>query len=239
MSRFVPRIIPFYLLLLAAGGTANAQSTFEQKAANPFDNNNDGLPDLGMAPENHDGEKHFAEIVKDFGETSMNDNGLDTGEQAKAFALEKVRDALSQQVNQHVESWLSPWGNASVDVKVDNEGHFTGSRGSWFVPLQDNDRYLTWSQLGLTQQDDGLVSNVGVGQRWARGSWLVGYNTLFMTTCWTKIFSERALALKRGANLALKRGANICDYRQTFISRLLHGMNRQPRRNNGWRAGTT
>lgn len=123
MSRFIPRIIPFYLLLLAAGGTANAQSTFEQKAANPFDNNNDGLPDLGMAPENHDGEKHFAEIVKDFGETSMNDNGLDTGEQAKAFALGKVRDALSQQVNQHVESWLSPWGNASVDVKVDNEGH--------------------------------------------------------------------------------------------------------------------
>ncbi len=49
-SRFVPRIIPFYLLLLVAGGTANAQSTFEQKAANPFDNNNDGLPDLGMAP---------------------------------------------------------------------------------------------------------------------------------------------------------------------------------------------
>ena len=230
MSRFVPRIIPFYLLLLAAGGTANAQSTFEQKAANPFDNNNDGLPDLGMAPENHDGEKHFAEIVKDFGETSMNDNGLDTGEQAKAFALGKVRDALSQQVNQHVESRLSPWGNASVDVKVDNEGHFTGSRGSWFVPLQDNDRYLTRSQLGLTQQDDGLVSNVGVGQRWARGNWLVGYNT-FMTTCWTKIFSERALVPKRGAN--------ICDYRQTFISRLLHGMNRQPRRNNGWRAGTT
>lgn len=230
LSRFVPRIIPFYLLLLAAGGTANAQSTFEQKAANPFDNNNDGLPDLGMAPENHDGEKHFAEIVKDFGETSMNDNGLDTGEQAKAFALGKVRDALSQQVNQHVESWLSPWGNASVDVKLDNEGHFTGSRGSWFVPLQDNDRYLTWSQLGLTQQDDGLVSNVGVGQRWARGSWLVGYNT-FMTTCWTKIFSERALVPKRGAN--------ICDYRQTFTSRLLHGTNRQPRRNNGWRAGTT
>lgn len=56
--------------------------------------------------------------MKDFGETSMNDNGLDTGEQAKAFALGKVRDALSQQVNQHVESSLSPWGNASVDVKV-------------------------------------------------------------------------------------------------------------------------
>lgn len=94
MSRFVPRIIPFYLLLLAAGGTANAQSTFEQKAANPFENSNDGLPDLGMAPENHDGEKHFAEIVKDFGETSMNDNGLDTGEQAKLSHWERSATRL-------------------------------------------------------------------------------------------------------------------------------------------------
>lgn len=160
----------------------------------------------------------------------MNDNGLDTGEQAKAFALGKVRDALSQQVNQHVESWLSPWGNASVDVKVDNEGHFTGSRGSWFVPLQDNDCYLTWSQLGLTQQDDGLVSNVGVGQRWARGNWLVGYNTFY-----DNLLDEN---LQR-AGFGAEAWANICDYRQTFISRLLHGMNRQPRRNNGWRAGMT
>ncbi|XPE64316.1 hypothetical protein ACNKHU_07375 [Shigella flexneri] len=90
---FVPRIIPFYLTSACTGGTANATTTiFSGKAANPFDNNNDGLPDLGMAPENHDGEKHFAEIVKDFGETSMNDNGLDNGQQAKAFALGKSRD---------------------------------------------------------------------------------------------------------------------------------------------------
>lgn len=103
MSRIVFRVIPLLLLLLA-GGMADAQPSFEQQSTNPFDNDNDGLPDLGMAPENHDGEKHFAEIVKDFGETSMTDNGQDTGEQAKAFALGKVRDALSQQVNQHVES---------------------------------------------------------------------------------------------------------------------------------------
>lgn len=47
-----------------------------------------------MAPENHDGEKHFAEIVKDFGETSMNDNGLDTGEQAKLSHWEKSATRL-------------------------------------------------------------------------------------------------------------------------------------------------
>ncbi|CAM6553964.1 YchO/YchP family invasin [Citrobacter freundii] len=132
-----------------------------------------------MAPESGAGEKHFAEMVKAFGEASMTDNGLDTGEQAKQFAFGQVRDRVSEQVNQQLESWLSPWGNASVGLQVDNEGSFTGSRGSWFIPWQDNQRYLTWSQLGLTQQDGGLVSNTGIGQRWVRDGWLLGYNTFY------------------------------------------------------------
>ncbi len=74
------------------------------------------------------------------------------------------------------------------------------------------------------------MSNVGVGQRWARGNWLVGYNTFY-----DNLQDEN---LQR-AGFGAEAWANICDYRQTFISRLLHGMNRQPRRNNGWRAGTT
>ncbi|EHG7580247.1 MULTISPECIES: YchO/YchP family invasin [Citrobacter] len=179
MSRFVSHPTLFSLFLLLAGGHACAQSTFIHQAENPFDNNQDGLPDLGMTPTSNEGEKHFAEMMKAFGEASMTDNGLDAGEQAKQFAFEQVRDALSEQVNQQLETWLSPWGNASVNVQVDNEGNFNGSRGSWFIPWQDNTRYLTWSQLGLTQQDDGLVSNVGIGQRWARDGWLLGYNTFY------------------------------------------------------------
>ncbi|HEM6703074.1 TPA: YchO/YchP family invasin [Citrobacter koseri] len=179
MSRIVYRPLSLCILLLLAGGTASAQSSFIQQAENPFDNNQDGLPDLGMTPESHEGEKQFAEMVKAFGEASMTDNGLDTGEQARQFAFGQVRDAVSEQVNHQLESWLSPWGNASVDLRIDNEGSFTGSRGGWFIPWQDNTRYLTWSQLGLTQQDDGLVSNVGIGQRWARDGWLLGFNTFY------------------------------------------------------------
>ncbi|MFP2824500.1 YchO/YchP family invasin [Citrobacter braakii] len=179
MSRIICSSLAIFALLPLAGGTANAQSSFVHQAENPFDNNSDGLPDLGMAPESRAGEKHFAEMVKAFGEASMTDNGLDTGEQAKQFAFGQVRDTVSEQVNQQLESWLSPWGNASIGLQVDNEGSFTGSRGSWFVPRQDNQRYLTWSQLGVTQQDDGLVSNVGIGQRWVRDGWLLGYNTFY------------------------------------------------------------
>ncbi|MEX5822008.1 inverse autotransporter beta domain-containing protein [Enterobacter hormaechei] len=48
-----------------------------------------------------------------------------------------------------MESWLSPWGNARhlVNVLVDDDGNFNGSSGSWFIPWNDNTRYLSWSQL--------------------------------------------------------------------------------------------
>ncbi|MGK3224437.1 YchO/YchP family invasin [Enterobacter soli] len=176
----LPRIRTLCLLLLcSAGAVQAAPNSFIQQAQNPFDNNGDGLPDLGLAAPSSAGEKHLAEMAKAFGEASMTDNGLTTGEQARQFAFGQVRDALSGEVNQQIETWLSPWGNASADLLVDEEGNFTGSSGRWFVPWQDNNRYLSWSQLGLTQQTDGLVSNAGIGQRWLAGTWLLGYNTFY------------------------------------------------------------
>ncbi len=175
------KISSLLILLLAGDVVDAAQNSFAQQAENPFDNDGDGLPDLGMAPENGAQEKHVAEMVKAFGEASMTDNGLTAGEQARQFAFGQLRDVVSDEVNQKVESWLSPWGSANIDFKVDNEGSFTGSHGDWFVPLQDNNRYLSWGQLGVTQQDQGLVGNVGLGQRWIAGDWLLGYNTFYDT----------------------------------------------------------
>lgn len=170
---------PFWFFLLLAGSCGGAPASFVQQAENPFDNNQDGLPDLGMAKESNDSEKHFAEMAKAFGEASMVDNGLDAGEQARLFALSKIRDRLSGEVSHTLEDWLSPWGNTSVALQVDDDGGFTGSHGSWFIPLQDSWRYLTWSQVGVAQQDEGLVGNVGLGQRWVAGKWLLGYNTFY------------------------------------------------------------
>ncbi|NTX70721.1 YchO/YchP family invasin [Lelliottia amnigena] len=167
------------LLLVTAGAVFGAPNSFMQQAENPFDNNGDSLPDLGIAKPTGESEKHLAEMAKAFGEASMTDNGLTTSEQARQFAFGKVRDAVSGEVNEQIESWLSPWGNASVDLLVDEEGKFNGSSGRWFIPWQDNNRYLSWSQLGLTQQTDGLVSNAGIGQRWVAGKWLLGYNTFY------------------------------------------------------------
>jgi len=122
----------------------------------------DPLPDMGIAPQVDDDARHFAEVAKKFGEASMSDNGLTAGEQAQLFAISKIGNEVSHQL----ESWLSPWGNANVDLLVNKEGKFTGSKGSWFVPLQDNDRYLTWNQYSVTRREHDLVGNIGLGQRW-------------------------------------------------------------------------
>jgi hypothetical protein len=69
------------------------------------------------------------------------------------------------------------------------------------LSLADNNRYLSWSQLGLTQQTDGLVSNAGIGQRWVAGNgcWAT---TPFTTTCWMKTCSVPGWARKRGGKSA-------------------------------------
>ncbi|HDU4297631.1 TPA: YchO/YchP family invasin [Klebsiella variicola subsp. variicola] len=147
----------------------------------------DPLPDMGIAPQVDDDARHFAEVAKKFGEASMSDNGLTAGEQAQLFAISKIGNEVSHQL----ESWLSPWGNANVDLLVDKEGKFTGSKGSWFVPLQDNDRYLTWNQYSVTRRENDLVGNIGLGQRWRVGGWLLGYNSFY-----DKVLSE---SLARGS----------------------------------------
>ena len=172
------RCLPL-LLLLIAGGAAAVRPTDDGQARNPFSPAPDALPDMGVAPEKGIDEKHLAEVVKAFGEASMVDNGLATSERARQFALDKINQQFNSQFNQQLDTWLSPWGNASAQLLVDDKGDFTGSHGSWFVPLADNDRYLTWSQVGFTRQEDGTVSNLGLGQRWVAGSWLLGYNTFY------------------------------------------------------------
>lgn len=172
--RFMPwsfRLTPLLpVLLLLAGAPVRAL-----QGSNAFSEKQTALPDLGIAPQLDQDAQHFAEMAKKFGEASMSDNGLTTGEQARMFAIGRIGSEVSQQL----ESWLSPWGNANVDLLVDKEGHFTGSKGSWFVPLQDNGDFLTWNQYSVTQRDSGLVGNIGLGQRWRVGTWLLGYNSFY------------------------------------------------------------
>lgn len=165
--------------LLSAGGAASTRQTFIEKAENPFDQSTEQLPDLGIAPESDAAAREIAAMAKKFGEASMVDDGLDAGDQARMLAFTRLRDVLTDKVTSEAESLLSPWGKASVNLLVDEHGNWNGSSASLFTPWQDNNRYLTWSQVGFTQHDDGSIGNIGAGQRWVAGDWLLGYNAFY------------------------------------------------------------
>lgn len=181
MLRKAVPLLTLSSLLLSAGGVASTRQSFIDKAEDPFATPVTELPDMGLAPETDAVAKRIAQMAKQFGEASMTDNGLDTGEQARLFAFTHLRDVLTDKVTDEAQSLLCAWGNASLNLQVDEHGNWNGSSGSMFTPWADNNRYLTWSQLGFTQHDDGLVGNMGVGQRWVAGSWLIGYNTFYDT----------------------------------------------------------
>lgn len=180
--RMLRKSVPLFTLsyaLLCPGGTASTRQTFIEQTSTPVTATPNELPNMGLAPETDAAAKHIAEVAKQFGEASMTDNGLDAGEQARLFAFTSLRDVLTDKVTNEAESLLSPWGKASLNLKVDEHGNWNGSSGSMFTPWADNNRYLTWSEVGFTQRDDGPVGNLGAGQRWVAGTWLLGYNTFY------------------------------------------------------------
>ncbi len=82
------------------------------------------------------------------------------------------------------------------------------------MPLQDNDRYLTWNQYSVTRREHDLVGNIGLGQRWQVGGWLLGYNSFY-----DKVLSE---SLARGS-VGAEAWENISACRQTITIRLATG----------------
>lgn len=131
-----------------------------------------------MAPESRAGEKHFAEMVKAFGEASMTDNGLDTGEQAKQFAFGGARQGQRTGESATGIPALSPRETPASGCRWITKAALPGV-GEVGLYRGRIINVILRSQLGLTQQDGGLVSNAGIGQRWVRDGWLLGYNTFY------------------------------------------------------------
>ncbi|WP_407704508.1 YchO/YchP family invasin [Winslowiella arboricola] len=137
------------------------------------------LPDLGNSSASNDSfAKNLATVAKDIGEASM-DSGNDDplGKQAGQWAFNHFRDEVAERVVDRGQSLLSPYGTANLSLQVDMDGNLDGSSAQLLTPWQDKYQYLTFTQLGVSQTDEGATGNLGLGQRWFAGDWLLGYNT--------------------------------------------------------------
>ncbi|WP_354292853.1 YchO/YchP family invasin [Paramixta manurensis] len=148
--------------------------------ANParFTEMQNQLPSLSSdATDTSDFSTQLATMAKSIGETSMQDESeASLGQQASLWAFNHFRDTLAERAVAKGQSLLSPYGTASLSLQVDREGNFNGSGGQLLTPWQDKYQYLTFSQVGFAQTNDGLTGNFGLGQRWIAGKWLLGYN---------------------------------------------------------------
>lgn len=135
------------------------------------------LPALGYQDDTAAFSEKLAGIAKTIGEASQNsDSDTTLGQQAGIWAFNHFRDEVATRVADEGQSLLSPYGQAQIDLNVDMDGNFSGSGASLLTPWADRYNYLTFSQLGVHQTDDGMVGNAGLGQRWTAGGWLLGYN---------------------------------------------------------------
>ncbi|WP_411753554.1 YchO/YchP family invasin [Serratia sp. (in: enterobacteria)] len=134
------------------------------------------LPELGSAGVNDaEREKEWATRAKKLAEQNLNQI---SSERARAGTKDYLASQASSVLQQETEELLSPLGTAKLSLAVTPEGDFTGSSGQLFSPLYDVDGLLTYSQVGYLQKANGSQGNFGLGQRWAVGDWLLGYNSV-------------------------------------------------------------
>jgi hypothetical protein len=171
------------LLFTLAPPDVHALQSETRVAPYPFDNparfseSADRLPDLGSAASDSDFSTRLATIAKSIGEASQNassDSSL--GDQAGIWAFNHFRDEVASRVENEGRSMLSPYGNAEMSLQIDRLGNLSGSKAQLFTSWAEKYNYLTFSQVGVTQQDEHLLANIGAGQRWTVGNWLLGYN---------------------------------------------------------------
>lgn len=79
-----------------------------------------------------------------------------------------------------MQSWLSHFGTARVQLNVDDNGNWDDSAFDFLAPLYDNQKAVLFSQVGLRSPDDRVTGNVGLGVRtFYLKEWMLGGNVFF------------------------------------------------------------
>ncbi|GAC63086.1 hypothetical protein ET1_02_00880 [Edwardsiella tarda ATCC 15947 = NBRC 105688] len=81
--------------------------------------------------------------------------------------------------NDEIQTWLSRYGNARVQLNVDKNFTLKDSAFDWLLPLYNDERWTVFSQLGARNKDRRNTLNAGLGVRTLQGGWLLGVNSFY------------------------------------------------------------
>lgn len=159
------------------------------------------LPELGMGndplPKNDPTPMKVADAAKTVGTQNWsNMTGDQVKSQAEGWAKNQVKGQMIDPLQQQAQELLGKFGKAQVGISVDDRGDFSKSSASLFTPWYENDAMVTFSQVGIHDQDSRTIGNFGAGMRWDHGNWLLGYNAFI-----DQDFSRNHSRLGLGAEL--------------------------------------
>ncbi|WP_420299360.1 inverse autotransporter beta domain-containing protein [Edwardsiella tarda] len=105
----------------------------------------------------------------------------------QSFASHPTSDAASgiartmatRAANDEIQTWLSRYGNARVQLNVDKNFSLKDSAFDWLLPLYNDESWTVFSQLGARNKDRRNTLNAGLGVRTLQGGWLLGVNSFY------------------------------------------------------------
>ncbi|CAI1562948.1 Invasin [Serratia quinivorans] len=114
--------------------------------------------------------QRLAGVTSQAGSFFSNNPNVDT-------AVSMAGGMASGAAGSEIQTWLSRFGTARVQLDVNKHFSLKNSQFDLLVPLYEQKNNLVFSQGSLHRTDDRTQSNLGLGYRLFTDSWMLGGNT--------------------------------------------------------------
>ncbi|MCE9913023.1 inverse autotransporter beta domain-containing protein [Hafnia paralvei] len=106
--------------------------------------------------------------------------GSTLAEVSQHGVAESAQSTAGSFVTNEMQSWLSQFGTASIELNVDNSGDWGNSAFDFLTPLYDSQQSMLFTQVGLRAPDGRTTGNMGMGVRtFYHENWMFGGNVFF------------------------------------------------------------
>lgn len=129
------------------------------------------------------------------------------GASAQSGSLSDTATGLAAgQAAASIQDWLSQFGTAQVNLRMDSDFSLKDSSADVLVPLYNSERNVLFTQAGLRDNDGYLTTNLGFGHRHFLDAWMLGAN-VFWDATWNNVNHRYGVGLEAWRDY-LKLSAN-------------------------------
>lgn len=109
------------------------------------------------------------------------------GASAQSGTLNDAAAGLAAgQASATVQDWLSQFGTAQVNLRMDSDFSLKDSSADVLIPLYNGERNVLFTQAGLRDHDRYFTTNLGLGHRHFLDDWMLGAN-VFWDATWNNV----------------------------------------------------